>query len=478
MIRPMLLVIIVGLQIVVTGVSATATATAHGTSSYLPLPKVDILVSRSSKLTLFSCFFADDKNEGALRSEKEACCNGVDEAWQDISEKYKDDDDEKKDISSAVQVFYRRCLLEIAQVPSVIKYLYDRKETITPSAKFSWIISNSLASQSTRLPKMSTPLDQYLWTNQTHDRQGDNVNELQLKLQTIHTISPYHKVTVQSSMSMSNGTRVHVPLIAVTEQNSFLGREGGMHRLFHHSFQPVVSLPDDVDMTKTSIYLLVNIPQGMFIDLDDPFEVKAANFKTIESTPISGNTDNINISATSTFVVTNRPTNAHKSSVLSFRAQLHSAIICDIEQPAFVSGQHVLVWEIDNIVITKNQNQQEIGDLSSIPSPVIEFATKLHLRYPHPSSILEEWIDLLKPILFSILPSDYMIIKESDVTSMGIMPGKQQHDWDLDFVERVWVAAGNGDDHGYVMGMTIFFCLIGVVIMLRDISRASLWDNE
>jgi len=225
------------------------------------------------------------------------------------------------------------------------------------------------------------------------------------------------------------------------------------------------------------MYLLVNIPQGMFIDLDDPFE--AANFETIESTPISGNTNNIDISvkiaATSTFFVTNRPTNAHKSSVLSFRAQLHSAIICDIEQPAFVSGQHVLVWEIDNIVITKNQ--QEIGEPSSIPSPVIEFATKLHLRYPHPSSILEEWIDLLRPILFSVLPSDYKIIKESDVTSIKMMPDKQQHIWDLDFVERVWVAAGNGDDHSYVMGMTISFCLIGVVIMLRDISRASLWDN-
>merc|ERR1712238_302499 len=162
--------------------------------SYLPLPNVDILVSRSSKLTLFSCFFTDDKNEGDLRSEKEACCNGVDEAWQEIGEKYNDDDDEKKDISSAVLVFYRRCLLEIAQVPSVIKYLNDRKETITPSAKFSWIISNSLASQSTRLPQILTPLDQYLWTNQTHDRQGENVKEVQLKLKTIHTISPYHRV--------------------------------------------------------------------------------------------------------------------------------------------------------------------------------------------------------------------------------------------------------------------------------------------
>jgi len=424
-------------------------------------------------LTLFSCFFADDKNEAGLRSEKEACCNGVDEAWQEMHENYNDYDGEKKDIPSAV--LHRRCLLEIAQVPLVIKYLYHRKETITPSAKFSWIISNSLASQSTRVPEISTPLDQYLWTNQTNIRQDDNDNEVQSKLKTIRTISPYHKVTVRSSMS--NGTRGPVPLIAAAESNSFLGREGGMHRLFHHSFQPVVSLPDDVDMIKTSMYLLVNIPQGMFIDLDDPFE--AANFETIESTPISGNTNNIDISvkiaATSTFFVTNRPTNAHKSSVLSFRAQLHSAIICDIEQPAFVSGQHVLVWEIDNIVITKNQ--QEIGEPSSIPSPVIEFATKLHLRYPHPSSILEEWIDLLRPILFSVLPSDYKIIKESDVTSIKMMPDKQQHIWDLDFVERVWVAAGNGDDHSYVMGMTISFCLIGVVIMLRDISRASLWDN-
>jgi hypothetical protein len=236
----------------------------------------------------------------------------------------------------------------------------------------------------------------------------------------------------------------------------------------------------------------VNIPQGMFIDLDDPFEASFSG--TIESNPIlSPDTDNINIdisattttttttttSATSTYIVTNlnRP-NDEKSSVLSFRAQLHSATLCDIEQPAFVSGQHVLVWEIDNIV-TKTQHQPEIKNLSSLPPPpVIEFATKLHLRYPHPSSTLEEWIDLSSPLLFSVLPSSgNQLINKEESGDTSKEQQQKHHGWDLDFVERVWVAAGKDEDHDWIMTMTISFCLIGVVIMLRDISRVSLWDD-
>ena len=109
---------------------------------------------------------------------------------------------------------------------------------------------------------------------------------------------------------------------------------------------------------------------------------------------------------------------------------------------------------------------------------MIEFATKLHLRYPHPSSTLEEWIDLSSPLLFSVLPSsgNQLINKEES----GVTSKEQQqkhHGWDLDFVERVWVAAGKDEDHDWIMTMTISFCLIGVVIMLRDISRVSLWDD-
>jgi hypothetical protein len=49
--------------------------------------------------------------------------------------------------------------------------------------------------------------------------------------------------------------------------------------------------------------------------------------------------------------------------------------------------------------------------------------------------------------------------------------------WQADINELVWVATGNDEDHDIVMGVTILSCLIGVIIMLRDISKVSLWDD-
>ena len=116
-----------------------------------------------------------------------------------------------------------------------------------------------------------------------------------------------------------------------------------------------------------------------------------------------------------------------------------------IEQPSFVSGQHLLVWEIDQI--------------ETIGHKTLEFATKLHLRYPHPSQTLDQWIDLPSPLLFVNAATH------------------NNYDWNLEIAESVWVAAGKDEDHDWIMGLTISCCLIGVGIMLRDVSRVSLWDD-
>jgi len=216
-----------------------------------------------------------------------------------------------------------------------------------------------------------------------------------------------------------------------------------MHRLFHHSFEPTIESGEDPIYF---IYLVV--PRGMFIDQDDPIEPAGGMMK---STPIEDSDGMPSDDTSHAFVVTTTKQLEKESSVLSFRARLHAASICDIEQPSFVSGQHLLVWEIDRIVAAKG---------GAIP-PVLNFSTKLHLRYPHPSPTLEEWIDLPSPLLFAVLDSK----------------SKASHDWSLDVAERVWVAAGKDEDHNWIMGMTISFCLIGVGIMLRDISRVSLWDD-
>jgi hypothetical protein len=227
-----------------------------------------------------------------------------------------------------------------------------------------------------------------------------------------------------------------------------------MHRLFHHSFEPTGTIDGGEDPTYF-IYLV--IPRGMFIDLDDPIEPAGGMMKSI---PIEDNDGMSSDDTSHGFVVTTTTQpETQKSSVLSFRARLHAASICDIEQPSFVSGQHLLVWEIDRIVAASG---------GAIPL-VLNFSTKLHLRYPHPSPTLEEWIDLPSPLLFAVLDSNSEVSRDK-------MPGRE-HDWSLDVAERVWVAAGKDEDHNWIMGMTISFCLVGVGIMLRDISRVALWDD-
>jgi len=361
-------------------------------------------------------------------SGKEACCKGIIEVrQQDNSDNINDDSTDQSSL------FYQRCVAEIALVPSSIESATMVGNT-DDSAKFSWMVSKTFESV-----VKSTSIEQFLWESST----GDGNNQFQ-RVPT-QTVTPYHKTRFQPPMQNSSQ-----PIITIaTKLDSHLSRDGGMHRLFYHKFQSFES-NDGEDDPNYLIYL--TIPKGMFIDLDDPIESTTGS---IQSLPTENNGAVASV-MNHGFVVTASET--RKSSVLSFRARLHAATVCDIEQPAFVSGQHLLIWEIDNIVTRE----------SDTTPAVIEFATKLHLRYPHPSSTLEEWIELPSPLLFTTLK--HYPPKSSEGYEYG-------YNWDLDSVDRIWVAAGNDEDHFWIMCMTISFCLIGVVIMLRDISKVSLWDD-
>lgn len=347
-----------------------------------------ILVSSSPTSTVYSCF--SEKENETVRSAKEACCRGVVEVWQAENE-----NDRGAFFGAALR---ERCTLEMAQVPQSTENAKNQLDV----AQFSWIVSKTAESLET-----PTSTDQYLWTTPVD---GDK-----LQRDSVQTTTPYHKPDALSNSA----------LIA-SKVDSHLGKDGGMHRLFHHRF--LVNTNKDA-----SYFLYVTIPQGMFIDLDDPIE---------STTGIVQSTSTESPDAGHSFVVTTT------EQASSFRARLHAATVCDIEQPSFVSGQHLLVWEIDQIQ-------------TSCTPPILEFATKLHLRYPHPSQTLEQWIDLPSPLLF--------VNSETNTT--------HNYDWELKVAERVWVAAGKDEDHDWIMGMTIFCCLIGVGIMLRDVSRVSLWDD-
>jgi hypothetical protein len=100
---------------------------------------------------------------------------------------------------------------------------------------------------------------------------------------------------------------------------------------------------DDVVTTKLMLLVIFTIPQGMFVDLDDPIPWKESGRITT--------------------------TNC-----------IPPRYVCDIEQPAFVSGQHVLVLEI-SIPISKSTSSIIMPMTTTTTTTTTEsFATKLHLR--------------------------------------------------------------------------------------------------
>ena len=436
-------------------------ATDIGSSSALSIspPAIQILTSSSPSSIVFSCFFENDNDNDAdvyPRSAKEACCKGI----------VADDND------SIDSVLLQQCMLEMAQVPSSIissttkniknNHQHNNDENDDDTAKFSWVISKAFVSG----VESTTSVEQYLWTT-TATTGGDGGNKDRFQKDPVQTLTPYHKASRNTTSQQSTTTTT--PFLIASKLDSHLGQEGGMHRLFHHSFQPTLksssssSSNGGQEEEDPTYFLYLTIPKGMFIDLDDPIE---ATMGTVESTaPALGHTDDDGIASDTSHSFDVTTTTTKSSSVLSFRARLHAATVCDIEQPSFVSGQHLLVWEINRIVTSDTTTTTITNDM---PSPKIEFATKLHLRYPHPSSTLEEWIDLPSPLLFAVLDnSEPLLLASND----------DDNDWSLGVAEKVWVAAGKDEDHDWIMGMTISFCLIGVAIMLRDISRVSLWDD-
>ena len=201
----------------------------------------------------------------------------------------------------------------------------------------------------------------------------------QTKLQTIDPATSPYLISAELSDSLSI--------------RSNLSSSGGMHRQLHHS----LVIPDDYRVC----YIFLTVPDGMFVDLDDAFE--ASSGATI---------------------------------------RVHSAGVCDIEQPAFVSGQHSLVFEVRD------------------GGKDIKFASKLHLRYPDPSPSKEQFIYLPEPELLCMHQSGFLV------------GAARQQD-----MEMVWVAAGNDHDYELVMFITVLVCLVGVGWMMADLSYVARWDD-
>lgn len=293
------------------------------------------------------------------------------------------------------------CLSDLALVPS----LPSLPGTL---ANYSWTVADT----TTKKEADGAVVEQYLYRNRNLGRVENESSPFLLES------------TLSSSASL----------------NSQLSLNGGMHRLWyqHLSLQEGELTLNDDDRSM-NVYVFWTIPQGIFVDLDDPVESLVLSWSSsLEQQPVH-----------------------------SANYTIHSAVICDIEQPAFVSGQHVVVMEIPGV--------------SPPLSPSISITAKLHLRYPFPSSTKEQWIDLPPPqvVLVNLRPN----LSDGGDDDGDDGGGAKYHIYHSQTtmtnggMERIRVAAGNDEDYDFVMYTTLSACLLGVYWMLRDISYVSHWDD-
>lgn len=407
-------------------------------------PSVEILVSASSSMTLYACFIDGTGHDRVDFLGRELCCNGMAEATKQLLEEH----NASFDAASSSMFLPQRCLQELAMVPT------STGSSLIEGITYAFVLSEPLP-----FLAQSKNTNQFLWRK----------TGMENHLDAVKTISPYHRHSrsLRSSLTDAGSGKDRdvsmQPSLIPLELKATFDSGGGMHRRLHHSF-PIVQegVATDVSNGKTTFFIFVVVPQGMFIDLDDPLEAVTLKAATVVDAP-TPSASSEGTRRDFVFTTVDDPD-------MLVTATLHTAAVCDIEQPAFVSGQHILVWELS---VRRTPTALSSSEPVSV-APVVEFATKLHLRYPHPRPSNEEWIDLPRPMMFAVVDA---VDEDESILAENLQIIVAAPDWQLEIAERVWVATGKDEDHDVVMGVTIASCLIGVVLMLREISRVSIWDD-
>ena len=220
-----------------------------------------------------------------------------------------------------------------------------------------------------------------------------------------YTGGSWNQGSIVSPFPSAGENSVDIPLFSASLKSS-LSETGGMHRLWHHFI--TITCPHMTDTYQASLIMLLFVSEHVFIDVDDPFD--------------------------------------HGSAV-----SLLSKNQIDIEQPAFASPQHVAAVQI-------HVNQRECD------SPPIEFATKLHVRYPPLTARGFLDIALPAPFLYQAWLMD----------SFNQNYTLKQSSWQPPITTRV--ATGYDGDYIWVVTITIVWSLMGSFMLLRNLSKVSKWN--
>jgi hypothetical protein len=274
-----------------------------------------------------------------------------------------------------------------------------------------------------------------------------------------------------------------------------LSETGGMHRDMYHTIQfqpppPSSSLPfPSYIHNNISLYMLLHIPSDLYLNVEDCFrwEKKQDRFTshradgTKHSSSGSGSSSS-HIQIVDITVVPN--------SIPHY--------VIDQEEPAFVSPSHAILVHVQ-LLYTVHQDH--------LPPTVVtvEFATKLHVRYPPtwapspPRNVFDPHYHRQHNFRSVIIPPPILVsgtivlmsVDDDDVDDtnhdrsrpMPIPPRRIPYDPLVLPAKAVvapqllqlWVAPGHQSHFLYVVWVTITVAMIGSIRMLQDISFVSVW---
>ena len=236
------------------------------------------------------------------------------------------------------------------------------------------------------------------------------------------------------------------PRVSFFNFTSILSESGGMHRRLHHDLQIVLTNNDTMTATleKMFIWVVVQIPSGMFINVEDAYEVTT----TTES--------------------------ARQSTNLPHVQFLHSPhVVIDQEEPSFASPSHVVMY---CVTMTFPRIPQSMDVVHSL-----KWDTLMHLRYSAPLTTMtstrsdSSWITLPAPFVFlvELLQDDD---DDGNVSGDDIIYSEEnskqqiQFSFPVDPPIQIQVAAGYACDLIPVLVITFATALIGTILFLYEMS--------
>jgi len=320
------------------------------------------------------------------------------------------------------------------------------------------------------------------------DKEKETLHD-NLKTRGVNAYSPFHLTGFTSSrVDGSNGSSIKSMYGNV---EGVLSSDGGMHRNFHQklilslvnisshtcgsdapseevgSCENIRSSHQQININAT---VLLPIMESIFIDADDPLLVEYGN-----DSPPEGIACKVSL-------LDEQKTKEVSSSSSKCDIQFIHPEVIDIEQPSFVSGQHVIAYQISASLDFTPPNQ---GDELKI---AIEYGTTLHIRYPSPIVSNDEIGDngyvpvvIQQPILYSAsatIHSDESTEEQryrlqTDVTSPSFEKAKSSIPPNPIVIH---VAAGLDDDYWWITILTMSSALIGGLVLMKSLDSVSIWN--